>query len=385
MSRDWVAIDFETANAWWGSICEVGMSLVEGGTITARHRTFIRPPGTGEFASRNVQLHGINASTVSAAPTWPEALRSILSFAGDRPLVAHNTAFDFGALRAACTETSTPWPSVRYACSLVVARQTWRLLTYRLPFVAEAAGVPMTGSHHDAQADADAAALVMLAAFEANGVDNLDDLLQKLDLHYGQLSPAAATWSNCRHRSSDGAKRRPPIAQANPHANPDGALYGRAVCFTGTLTTMTRSEAQDRLASVGGQALPGVSRKTDLLVVGTSDPTRFAPGMTLSSNHRKAQTLLDAGHDIEVVSEADFLELLASPGTAPAESAGPERARQLPAQETQARHATLTAQIEGHRFRYYVKDAPVISNAEFDQLVSEQQVLESAHPSLRHA
>lgn len=72
---------------------------------------------------------------------------------------------------------------MRYACSLVVARQTRRLLTYRLPFVAEATGVPMTGGHHDAQADADAAALVMLAAFAANGVDTLDDLLRKLDLH----------------------------------------------------------------------------------------------------------------------------------------------------------------------------------------------------------
>lgn len=40
--------------------------------------------------------------------------------------------------------------------------------------------------------------------------------------------------------------------------------------------------------------------------------------------------LLDAGHDIKVISEADFLEPLALPATAPAEPAGPERAQQLP-------------------------------------------------------
>lgn len=58
------------------------------------------------------------------------------------------------------------WPEVRYACSLVVARQTWRLLAYHLPFVAEAAGVPMTGAHHDAQADADVAGRGRTAAAE---------------------------------------------------------------------------------------------------------------------------------------------------------------------------------------------------------------------------
>ncbi|WSY43873.1 hypothetical protein OG948_35015 (plasmid) [Embleya sp. NBC_00888] len=194
------------------------------------------------------------------------------------------------------------------------------------------------------------------------------------------------TWSNCRRRSSDGSRRAASLHRpSEPARGPDGALYGRTVCFTGTLTTMTRPEAQERLASVGGQALPGVSRKTDLLVVGTSDPTRFAPGMTLGNNHRKARELLDAGHDIEVISEADFLELLALSGTVSAEPAELERVRRLPARGARARYATLTARIEDHRFRYYIKDAPIVSDVEFDRLVSERKALETAHPSLRHA
>ncbi|WUC44690.1 NAD-dependent DNA ligase LigA [Streptomyces cellulosae] len=54
----------------------------------------------------------------------------------------------------------------------------------------------------------------------------------------------------------------------------------------------------------------------------------------------------------------------------------------VPAQARE-RHATLAEQIEEHRFRYYVKDAPVISDAEFDRLLRELEQLEERYPELR--
>ncbi|MER5783575.1 NAD-dependent DNA ligase LigA [Streptomyces mobaraensis] len=47
------------------------------------------------------------------------------------------------------------------------------------------------------------------------------------------------------------------------------------------------------------------------------------------------------------------------------------------------RHALLAEQVEEHRFRYYVKDAPVVSDAEFDRLLRELEALEEEHPELR--
>ncbi|MEU2248084.1 NAD-dependent DNA ligase LigA [Streptomyces sp. NPDC019224] len=54
----------------------------------------------------------------------------------------------------------------------------------------------------------------------------------------------------------------------------------------------------------------------------------------------------------------------------------------VPVQE-QERHKLLAEQIEEHRFRYYVNDQPVVSDAEFDRLMRELQALEDAHPPLR--
>ncbi|MET7360686.1 NAD-dependent DNA ligase LigA [Streptomyces sp. NPDC005562] len=51
--------------------------------------------------------------------------------------------------------------------------------------------------------------------------------------------------------------------------------------------------------------------------------------------------------------------------------------------EARDQHAQLAEQIEEHRFRYYVKDQPVVSDAEFDKLLRSLEALEDKHPELR--
>ncbi|MFI5636645.1 NAD-dependent DNA ligase LigA [Streptomyces goshikiensis] len=46
-------------------------------------------------------------------------------------------------------------------------------------------------------------------------------------------------------------------------------------------------------------------------------------------------------------------------------------------------HALLAEQVEEHRFRYYVNDQPVVSDAEFDRLLRSLEALEEQYPQLR--
>lgn len=46
------------------------------------------------------------------------------------------------------------------------------------------------------------------------------------------------------------------------------------------------------------------------------------------------------------------------------------------------RHQELAEEIRAHRARYYIDDAPTISDGEFDALMAELQALEAAHPQL---
>lgn len=50
--------------------------------------------------------------------------------------------------------------------------------------------------------------------------------------------------------------------------------------------------------------------------------------------------------------------------------------------EINERLKRLRAVIEDHNYRYYVLDAPIISDAEYDKLLRELQQLEAAHPEL---
>jgi DNA ligase (NAD+) len=43
----------------------------------------------------------------------------------------------------------------------------------------------------------------------------------------------------------------------------------------------------------------------------------------------------------------------------------------------------LADEVREHQFRYYVRDAPIISDADFDKLLRELQALEDEHPELR--
>ena len=43
----------------------------------------------------------------------------------------------------------------------------------------------------------------------------------------------------------------------------------------------------------------------------------------------------------------------------------------------------LADEVREHQFRYYVRDAPIISDADFDQLLRRLAALEDEHPELR--
>ncbi|MDI2129362.1 NAD-dependent DNA ligase LigA [Yinghuangia seranimata] len=51
--------------------------------------------------------------------------------------------------------------------------------------------------------------------------------------------------------------------------------------------------------------------------------------------------------------------------------------------EVRERAVTLAKELEEHRFRYYVKDAPTVSDAEFDTLMRELEAIEETYPALR--
>ncbi|MCX5046099.1 NAD-dependent DNA ligase LigA [Aldersonia sp. NBC_00410] len=62
-----------------------------------------------------------------------------------------------------------------------------------------------------------------------------------------------------------------------------------------------------------------------------------------------------------------------------------QEAPEAAGQEDRERWQELADEVREHQFRYYVRDAPIISDGEFDKLLGELNALEAAHPDLRTA
>ncbi len=178
MSIDFTAIDFETANGSPASPCAVGMVRVRDGKIVDQLSFLIQPPYPNNwFHEGNIRVHGIRPSDVDGAPTMQEALQFMLRFIDGDVLVAHNAPFDMGVLRASATLIQQDLPELQYACSLAIARKTYNLESYRLNAVAYAIGHEEF-DHHDALADSDACARIIIHAADRHGAETMADLLK---------------------------------------------------------------------------------------------------------------------------------------------------------------------------------------------------------------
>lgn len=192
MPIDFTAIDFETANRSSASACSVGLVKVRDGAVVDRASWLIRPPaGHDEFSFWNTKVHGIVAADVVGADGWTDQFERMCAFSGDDVLVAHNARFDVGVITGACAATRLAPPASRYLCSLQVARRTYVLDSYRLPVAAAAAGF-RDFAHHDALADAEACAAIVVHAAAHHGADDLDALAAAVGVGIATIRPPVA-------------------------------------------------------------------------------------------------------------------------------------------------------------------------------------------------
>jgi DNA polymerase-3 subunit epsilon len=195
MGLDFTAIDFETANSHSASACSVGMVKVRDGQVVDKAGWLIRPPlGYEAFSEWNTRIHGIMAPDVAEAPLWSEQLPDLVAFASGDTLVAHNAGFDMGVITAACAASFVDCPDFSYLCSLRVARRTYNLDSYRLPVAAMAAGFE-DFDHHNALADAEACAAIMIHAARRHDASDLAHLARITSQRPGAIGPGAAAAS----------------------------------------------------------------------------------------------------------------------------------------------------------------------------------------------
>ena len=97
--KNFAAIDFETANGCRSSVCSVGVVIVKDNKIADRFYSLIHPV-PDYYSYWNTQVHGLTAESTMTAPAFPEVWEKASALIEDLPLVAHNSPFDEGCLKA---------------------------------------------------------------------------------------------------------------------------------------------------------------------------------------------------------------------------------------------------------------------------------------------
>ncbi len=155
-----VAIDFETANPKWTSICSVGIVTVENGVITDEYHALIRPPDN-EYNWYNTKIHGISKKDTENAPSFAEIYPEIKKRLRCRTVVAHNESFDRTALKRTMDEYGLDYSDLnisdRWECTVKIYRKKG-FRAAGLRNCCKVLGIEL--DHHNALSDARACAIL---------------------------------------------------------------------------------------------------------------------------------------------------------------------------------------------------------------------------------
>jgi DNA polymerase-3 subunit epsilon len=184
ISTTFVVVDLETTGGspHADSITEIGAVKIKGGEIVGEFQTLVNPGGP--IPAFITVLTGITDAMVIEAPKIGEALFSFLEFVGSKDeivLIAHNSPFDVGFLKAAAKKLSTPWPNWPVLDTARIARHVLsrdEVPNVKLATLANFFSAPAQPSHR-ALADARATVDVFHGLLERLGsldVQTLEDL-----------------------------------------------------------------------------------------------------------------------------------------------------------------------------------------------------------------
>ncbi|MGK0414584.1 MAG: DNA polymerase-3 subunit epsilon [Polaribacter sp.] len=298
---DFITIDFETATAQRDSPCEIGLTFVENFEIV-KSKSWLIKPMYDEFDYFNILIHGIRPEHVADKPEFNELWPEIKPLIENKFLIAHNAGFDFSVLRRTLEAYNLPFPNLEYSCSYIFSKKVWEgLPAYDLKTLCNYNNISL--NHHRAEADSRATAELTIKAFKQNGITSKEDFPEKLRTNIGQLFEGGYKPSETKriYRAKDLAKI---VGDPEKH-NKESIFYGKTVVFTGALSSMVRSQAQQTIADIGGLNGGGVTKSTDYLVVGQQD-YRVVGEDGMSSKQEKAIKYIEQGAEIEILSENEF-------------------------------------------------------------------------------
>ncbi len=314
-NNEFISIDFETANNKRESVCQVALIYFRDGQIVDEKSWLVKPPREYDyFNPLNIQIHGIKPDDIANEKEFNELWHEIKPLIEGRMIVAHNAPFDISVLRSLIDYYGLDCASFDFICTCNVARKTWdNQINYTLKNIANYLGYIF--KHHDAHDDARVCGKILLDAMRYHNCNTIEELADKIDMQIGHVNKDY--YQTCSiynpYQGLGGKNNQVKILNLKPSTdasfNENNLFYNKHVCVTGTLVSMTRTNALQKIVDIGGIADNSVNQNTNYLIMGLQDYLSFADGKE-SSKTKKAKELISEGQNLQIISEDDFLKML---------------------------------------------------------------------------
>ncbi len=159
--NNFVAIDFETANRFPTSACQIGLVVVEEGKIIKEYSTLMKPVPY-YFIDEFIKIHGITKDMASKSPSFKTVWNEISQYITNaHSIVAHNAGFDIRVLKACLSYYEIEATLPDSFCSLKLSRKILKdIPNHKLSTVCRYLDIPL--NHHEALSDARGAAEIIL-------------------------------------------------------------------------------------------------------------------------------------------------------------------------------------------------------------------------------
>lgn len=281
-------IDIETTglDPSFDEIIEIAAIKVENGKIIEEKSSLIKP--SEEICEYITELTGITNEMVSNAAPIEIVLQEFLAFWDGYTLVGHNVNFDINFLYDNSINSFEKPLSNDYVDTLRLAKRLLPdLKSYKLKSLTK--HFKLDESVHRALSDAKKTLTIF---------DQLKAICVK---DYESVIAFEKTTYSKGLKASD-------VTSTNSNSNENHPFYDRSFVFTGALEKMVRRDAMQLVVDLGGICLDNITQKTDFLVLGNQDYSKIKDGK--SSKQKKAEKLKLGGHDIEIISENVFYDML---------------------------------------------------------------------------
>ena len=306
---NFVALDFETANANRDSVCEVGLSFVENDRIVDT-RSWLVKPEDNYYLDFNISIHGITPEDTFDKPEFSEIWKEVFPLIDGKVVIAHYAAFDMHVLRDVLDLYELDYPNINTMCSCTLAKRAFPgLISYSLEPVCDFLDIPLL-NHHRAGDDAEACAEIVLKCLKKGNITDFSQLIDMYRIIMGSMCNDNKSYIGPQSKRDYSQKTsldaRMIVGDDSKH-DVDNLFYGKSVVFTGTLTSMLRKDAMQIIADIGGIPCNDITSSTNFLVVGQQNFSIVGES-GLSGKQKKAFQLLKKGQDIEIISEFDFMQ-----------------------------------------------------------------------------